>query len=123
MRTENFISKISARNVSAEPIFNIISTRKDSINGILNFDSEISGDLLSKQSLNGNLKFVINNGRMSTLGKLEHLLYAQNVIADNMLRTSLSVVMKAITLKDTGLFKFLQGDVDLENGLAKILSA
>ena len=120
LRTENFISKISARNVSAEPIFNIISRRKDSINGILNFDSEISGDLLSKQSLNGNLKFVINNGRMSTLGKLEHLLYAQNVIADNMLRTSLSVVMKAITLKDTSLFKFLQGDVDLENGLAKI---
>lgn len=120
MRDEHFKSKISARNVSAEPIFNIISTRKDTISGILNFDSEINGDLLSKQSLLGNIKFIVNNGRMSTLGKLEHLLYAQNVIADNMLRTSLSVVLKAITLKDTGLFKYLQGDIDLENGIAKI---
>jgi hypothetical protein len=57
---------------------------------------------------------------MSTLGKLEHLLYAQNVIADNMLRTSLSVVTKAITLKDTGLFKYLRGDVTLNDGVAYI---
>ena len=57
---------------------------------------------------------------MSTLGILEHLLYAQNVVADNMLRTSFSVVAKAITLKDTGLFKYLRGDVALENGIANI---
>ena len=120
LRDENFVSKMLARGVSAEPIFNIISTRKDSINGIMNFDADLKGELSSKQSLNGNIKFIINNGRMSTLGKLEHLLYAQNVIADNMLRTSLSVVTKAITLKDTGLFKDLRGEVNLEQGIANI---
>ena len=57
---------------------------------------------------------------MGTLGKLEHLLYAQNVIADNMLRTSLSVITKAITLKDTGLFKYLRGDITMNNGVANI---
>lgn len=120
LRDENFDSKFMARGVSAEPIFNIVTSRKDSISGNMNFDSELKGELISKQSLNGNIKFVISNGRMSTLGKLEHLLYAQNVIADNMLRTSLSVVTKAITLKDTGLFKELRGDIDLSEGLAKI---
>lgn len=120
LRDEQFASKILARGVSAEPIFNIISTRKDSINGVMNFDADLKGELSSKQSLKGNIKFVINNGRMSTLGKLEHLLYAQNVIADNMLRTSLSVVTKAITLKDTGLFKDLRGEIDLEQGIANI---
>ena len=120
LKNEHFTTNINARNVSAEPIFNIVSTKKDSISGTLNFDSNIAGELTSKQSLNGNIKFIVNNGRMATLGKLEHLLYAQNVLADNMLRTSLSVVLKAITLKDTGLFKYLQGDVDLNNGIANI---
>ena len=37
-----------------------------------------------------------------------------------MLRTSLSIVTKAITLKDTGLFKYLQGDILLSDGIANI---
>ncbi|MCQ2754032.1 MAG: AsmA-like C-terminal region-containing protein [bacterium] len=86
----------------------------------MDFDVELKGNIYSKQSLNGNIKFIVHNGKMSTLGKLEHLLYAQNVIADNMLRTSLSVVTKAITLKNTGLFKYLRGDIKLTNGIANI---
>lgn len=120
MKTEHFNSQIMARGVSAEPIFNIVSTRKDSISGTMDFDTNLNGELTSKQSLNGNVKFIVQNGRMSTLGKLEHLLYAQNIIADNMLRTSLSVVTKAITLKDTGLFKYLRGDIQMEQGIANI---
>lgn len=120
LRDEHYDLDIMSRGVSAEPIFNIVSTRKDSISGTMDFDAKLKGELTSKQSLNGNIKFIVNNGQMSTLGKLEHLLYAQNVIADNMLRTSLSVVTKAITLKNTGLFKYLRGDIDLENGIANI---
>ncbi len=120
LKDEHFSSKLMGRNISAEPIFSIISPKKETINGAMDFDSEIKGELTSKQSLNGNIKFIVNNGRMSTLGKLEHLLYAQNVIADSMLRTSLSVITRAITLKDTGLFKYLRGDIDLENGLVNI---
>ena len=120
LRDEHFDTNIMTRGVSAEPIFDIISTRKDSISGTMDFDADLKGELTSRNSLNGNIKFIVNNGRMSTLGKLEHLLYAQNVIADNMLRTSLSVVTKAITLKDTGLFKYLRGDIDLVSGIANI---
>ncbi len=120
MRDEHFNSQIMARGISAEPIFNIISTRKDSISGTMDFDTNLKGELTSKQSLNGDIKFIVQNGRMSTLGKLEHLLYAQNIVADNMLRTSLSVVTKAITLKDTGLFKYLRGEIQMENGIANI---
>lgn len=120
LKDENFSSNIMGRSVSAAPIFDIISNRKDSISGTMDFDTTLMGELTSKDSLNGDIKFVVNNGRMSTLGKLEHLLYAQNVIADNMLRTSLSIVTKAITLKDTGLFKYLRGDVTLNKGVAQI---
>lgn len=120
LRDEHFDSKIQARGVSAAPIFDIISTRKESVSGVMDFDSKISGNLSSRQSLNGDIRFIVHNGRIGTLGKLEHLLYAQNVIADSMLRTSLSVVTKAITLKDTGLFKYLRGDISLNNGIADI---
>ena len=120
MKDEHFISNIMARGVSAAPIFDVISTREDTISGIMDFDTAIKGELTSKQSLNGDIKFIVHNGRMSTLGRLEHLLYAQNVVADSMLRTSLSVVTKAITLKDTGLFKYLRGDIQLVNGIANI---
>lgn len=117
---ENYASNIQARGVSAAPIFDIVALKKDSMSGIMDFDANINGNLSAKQSLNGDIKFIVHNGRMGTLGKLEHLLYAQNVIADNMLRTSLSVVTKAITLKDTGLFKFLRGDITLTGGVANI---
>ena len=120
LRDENFNSKFQARGVSAAPIFDIVLAKKETVSGSMDFDANISGNLSTKQSLNGNVKFRVHNGHMGTLGKLEHLLYAQNVIADNMLRTSLSVVTKAITLKDTGLFKYLQGDIDMKDGVANI---
>ena len=120
MKDEAFKSNIMARGVSASPVFDLISTKKEQISGVMDFDSEFSGNINSKQSISGNLKFIVKNGRMSALGKLEHLLYAQNVVADSMLRTSLSVVAKAITLKDTGLFKYLRGDIAVNKGIANI---
>ena len=120
LKDEHFSSKIQARGVSAAPIFDVIAIKKDSVSGVMDLDSNLDGNLSSKQALCGDIKFIVRNGRMGTLGKLEHLLYAQNVIADNMLRTSLSIVTKAITLKDTGLFKYLQGDILLSDGIANI---
>lgn len=120
LKDELFTTSLMARSVSATPLFDIVSNRDETISGSMDFDAQIKGGLTSKQTLDGNIKFIVNNGRMSTLGKLEHLLYAQNVVADNMLRTSLSVVTKAITLKDTGLFKYLRGDIDIKNGIANI---
>ena len=120
LKDETFDSKIMAREVSASPIFDVISTRKETVSGTMDFDTALKGNLATKKSLNGDVRFIVHNGRMATLGKLEHLLYAQNVVADSMLRTSLSVVTRAITLKDTGLFKYLRGDIVMQNGIANI---
>jgi len=120
LRDDNFESNIQARSVSASPIFDIITTKKDTISGAMDFDAGLKGNLKSRQSITGEVKFIIHNGHLGTLGKLEHLLYAQNVISDSMLRTSLSGITKAITLKDTGLFKYLRGDIAMNNGIANI---
>ena len=120
LKDESFKSIIQGRGVSAAPIFDVIAIKKDTVSGTMDFDTDLTGNIINKNSLNGNVKFIVHNGRMGTLGKLEHLLYAQNVIADSMLRTSLSVVTKAITLKDTGLFKYLRGDIQLKDGVANV---
>ena len=120
VKDESFCVNMQGRGISASPIFDLIAINKDTVSGTMDFDTSLKGNLSSKQSLNGNIRFIVHNGHMGTLGKLEHLLYAQNVIADSMLRTSLSVITKAITLKDTGLFKYLRGDIVMKNGIANI---
>ena len=120
IKDESFTTNVMARGVSAEPIFKLTTPKDESISGVMDFDAKLKGMLSSKNALSGNVKFIIHNGRMSSLGKIEHLIYAQNVVADNMLRTSFSVITKALTLKDTGLFKYLVGDVTLNNGVANI---
>ncbi len=120
LKDEQFSANIQGRGMSAAPIFDVVLPKKESISGIIDYDTVLNGNISTKKSLNGNIKFIVHNGHMGTLGKLEHLLYAQNIVADNMLRTSLSVVTKAITLKDTGLFKYLRGDIDMEGGMANI---
>ena len=73
LKDENFKSKLQGRGISAAPIFDIISIKKDTVSGIMDFDTMIGGNISSKESLKGNIKFIVHNGRMGTLGKLEHL--------------------------------------------------
>ena len=120
IKNDGFNTNIQARGISSSPIFDLVISKKDRMSGTMDLDAALKGNLLSKDSLNGDIKFIVRNGHMGMLGKLEHLLYAQNVIADNMLRTTLSTVTKAITLKDTGLFKYLRSDITMKNGIANI---
>ena len=83
---------------------------------------DINSSIKSKLLRQANLKFIIHDGQMSTLGKVEHLLYAQNIIADNMLKTSLAVIGRAIATKDTGLFKYLNGMLTINNDVVTIKS-
>ena len=72
------------------------------------------------QSLKGNVKFIVSNGQMGALGKLENLLYAQNILANNLLKTTMSTVVGAVKVKKTGEFKYIKGAVSLANGWATL---
>lgn len=72
------------------------------------------------QSLKGNIKFMVSNGQMGTLGKLENLLYAQNILANNLLKTSVGAVAGAVKVKKTGDFKYIKGQITLRNGWANL---
>ncbi len=57
---------------------------------------------------------------MGVLGKFEHLLYAQNIISNNIFRATLIVAAKAVTVKNTGVYKQMKGKITFSNGWANI---
>lgn len=77
-------------------------------------------DIQIMQSLKGKVKFIVSNGQMGALGKLENLLYAQNILANNLLKTTMSAVVGAVKVKKTGEFKYIKGAVSLSNGWATL---
>lgn len=115
---------MQGRGLSANPAITAIMRRNDDINGILDFDSNISMAGFKKpellNSLKGNLNFVISNGKMGVLGKFEHLLYAQNVISNNIFKGSINIVARAITAKNTGVYKYMKGKILFSNSWANI---
>lgn len=117
---------LQGRGLSANPALQGLTGKDDDIHGILDFDSNISltggarAELL--RSLNGGANFIISNGQMGILGKFEHLIYAQNVISNNVFKATLNLVAKAATIKNTGSYKYMKGKITLNNGWLNINS-
>lgn len=115
---------LQGRELSANPALIALTGRNDDIKGILDFDSNVSFISYSKneiqKSLNGNINFIISNGQMGALGKLEHLLYAQNVLSNNIFRANLNSTAKALTRKNTGVYKYMKGKLNFSNGWTNI---
>ncbi|MFA7658865.1 MAG: AsmA-like C-terminal region-containing protein [Candidatus Gastranaerophilaceae bacterium] len=115
---------LQGRGLSANPAMIGLTGRNNDINGILDFDSSLSMAGYSKSellnSLNGHTNFIISNGKMGALGKFEHLLYAQNIISNNVFRTTLNVIAKAIAAKNTGVYKYMKGKITFAGGWANI---
>lgn len=115
---------LQGRNMSANTALIALMGRDNDIHGQLDFDSNISIMGFSKdellRSLKGNTRFIITNGKMGALGKFEHLLYAQNIISNSVFRATLNVIAKAVTVKNTGVYKYMKGKVAFSEGWANI---
>ena len=124
LRHQKTMLNLQGRGLSANPALIAITGRNDDINGRLDFDNNISmvgsskRDLLT--SLKGNINLIISNGKMGALGKFEHLLYAQNIISNNFFKGSLNLIANAITVKNTGVYKYMKGKISFANGWANI---
>lgn len=117
-------TNVQGRGLSAEPAILALIPKSDDIAGKLDFDSKLSfrgfGVSDIQHSLSGNTIFIISNGKMGSLGKLEHLISAQNLLTSNALTTSLNTVVKAFAVKNTGYYKYVKGRVNLSSGVANI---
>lgn len=115
---------LQGRGMSAGPALIAVLEKDNDIHGQLDFDSNLILSGYSKEeiinNLKGNTNFIISNGQMGALGKFEHLLYAQNIISNNVFRASLNLVAKAITVKNTGVYKYMKGKIAFSRGWANI---
>jgi len=115
---------IRGRGLSANSALIALTNRNDKIVGVLDFDSDISvkgatqNEILN--NLSGSTDFIIHNGQMGVLGKFEHLLYAQNILSNNVFKGTLNIIAKALTIKNTGVYKYMKGKITFSNGWANI---
>lgn len=120
------ILNLQGRGLSANSALAGMTNRNDDIYGQLDFDTNLSMSGSEKnellRSLNGNVKLIISNGRMGALGKFEHLLYAQNVVSNSVFRATLNGIAKAVTMKNTGGFKYMKCKLKFNDGWAYISS-
>lgn len=116
--------KLQGRDLSANSALTGLMGRNDDINGQLDFDSNVSIAGYSKnellRSLKGYTNFIISDGKMGALGKFEHLLYAQNIISNSVFKATLNLMAKALTVKNTGVYKYMKGKIAFSDGWANI---
>lgn len=115
---------LQGRGLSADLAIKGLTGKDEDIHGVLDFDSDLSLSGFSRntllRSLDGTLNFIISEGKMGMLGKLEHLLYAQNIVSNSLFKASLNLVAKALTVKNTGGYKYMKGKLSFNNGWANI---
>jgi len=121
----NLKINLQGRGLSAEPALADFTKVSNLLSGSLDFDTNnirlIAGtEAQMMQSLKGDVTFIVSNGQMGTLGKLENLLYAQNILSNNLLKNSLGSITKVVSIKKTGEFKYLKGKMSFLGGWANI---
>ena len=117
-------TQLQGRGMNAESATTHFLPKEQRISGQLNFDSNLNFIGFSEEQLlktiKGDLDVVINNGHLGQLGRFEHFLYAQNLLSQKLINTSLNSAKQAISPKDTGNVTYLKGKIKLSNGLAKL---
>lgn len=120
----NVTARLQGRGLNSKLASIAIMGADYDINGNLDFDSYLSfksgSETDIKRTLGGNLNFIISNGKMGILGKFEHLIYAQNVISNSILKATINATAKALTVKNTGVYKTMKGQLTFNKGVANI---
>ena len=118
-------AKIKGQNLNANETVTAFLGLKDQMIGNLNFNANVtmSGSEFKQQmqTLKGSTSFVILDGQMGSLGKFEHFLYAQNLLSQSFVKTSIGSIASSLAPKNTGKFTKISGDIGLSNGWAQIV--
>lgn len=112
------------RSLDASPAILALTQVNDNVTGKLDFSTKATlfGYSRSQQlkSLKGSSKITIHNGQLGTLGKFEHFLYAQNLISQTLMKSTINLIAQAVTAKNTGRFKYLNANMTFSDGYATL---
>ena len=110
--------------LDAEKTLEGLSGVSNTLTGSLDFDTKLSLLALEyydmMRSLKGNLSFKITDGSFGSLGRVEDLFYADNVIGNSILKTTVSSLAKVSDLTNAAKYDNLSGFLTFSNGWAKI---
>lgn len=71
-------------------------------------------------TLDGYIKFNIDNGELNQFAKLERFLQAGNILSQSILKLSLNSTLSALSKQNTGDFKTIEGTIKIKNSIANI---
>ena len=74
------------------------------------------------KTLNGQVIFDISNGQYGEAARFERFLHAGNLLTQSLLNLNLNQTISAVTSRNTGEFKSMEGKISLSNGWANIVS-
>lgn len=121
---ETVKANIQGRGLDSNPAVTAVTGLKDQMQGKLDFDANISmiGMTYEQQmkTLKGTVNFSIGEGQMGSLGRLEHFIYASNLVSQKFARSNLNSIIQTLAPKNTGRFKYLKGHLTFANGWANI---
>ncbi len=121
---ETVKANIQGRAMDANGAVTALVGLKDQLMGKLDFDADISmmGMVYEQQmkTLKGFVNFSLGAGQMGSLGRLEHFIYASNLMSQKFAQSTLNSVIQTLAPKNTGKFEYLKGHLTFNNGWAKI---
>ena len=72
------------------------------------------------KSIQGYVKFNINDGELAQFAKLERFLQAGNILSQSILKLTLNSTISTLTKQNTGYFKTIEGTIKLNDSWANI---
>lgn len=110
--------KINANDISWA-LFDLKNQIYGDLTGNINLTCNGTNFQSCMQTLSGNSKFKVKDGRMPKLGSLEYLLKAGNLVKSGFTGLSISNVVDIVTPLKTGDFSEISGLVRIKDGIAR----
>lgn len=98
---------------------------KNALTGVLDFDTKMTLTVADynemMKTLKGSLNFSVKNGAFGSIGRLENLLQANNLVTNSILKTTISTISKGAGLAETANFNSIDGRLKFSNGWADLI--
>lgn len=99
---------------------------KNALSGTLGFDVRVttSGatDVDMIKNLKGDMSFKIADGAFGSIGRIENLIAANNVMANVIMKAAVATISTIPVIKNSANFKYIKGVMSFNNGWANITS-
>ena len=115
-------SELTGKNADMKVLIKALTGRDDEISGLIDYKVKLNSigtkRIQQQRTAKGFVEFTAMNGIMGPLGQFEHFLYAQNLISQSLLKTTVLNVIKAVKPQNTGMYSIAKGKMEISGGNA-----